>query len=83
MMQSYPQEARKAIMGVVHVYGVTLERAVEAVDRVIEKYGKSATRTFDAPTWYDRMRSVVESVPTDESGTHPSVGKIPALKRRG
>lgn len=82
-MQSYPQEARKAIMGVVHVYGVSLERAAEAVDRVIEKYGKTATKAFDAPTWYDRMRSVVESIPTDESGTHISVGKIPIVKRRG
>lgn len=81
-MQGYPQAARKAIMGVVHVYGITLERAIAAVDEVIEQYGKTTVRAFDAPVWYDRLRSVVEKVPKDESGTHPSVGKIQVAKRR-
>lgn len=83
VLNGYPQAARKAMMGVVHVYGVTIERAIEAVDEVIAKFGKTATRSFDAPMWFDAMRPQVVRVPTDESGTHPSDGKILIAKRRG
>src|SRR6478736_1898260 len=80
-MKAFTPEASRAIMGIVHVYQLTLDQAATIAQRVSEDLGALArSKAMDAPTWYDRMRRIAESA-ASESGQHPRVGKIDVPRR--
>jgi transcriptional regulator with XRE-family HTH domain len=76
-MNSLREEVRKAVLGVAHVYGITLEHSVTLAHRLVQKHRFSAAKSKElgAPFWFEQIRGSIEKK-SDESGTHPSAGKI-------
>lgn len=76
-MNSLREEVRKAVLGVAHVYGITLEHSVRLAERSVQKhrFSPAKSRELGAPFWFNEIRDSIEKK-TDESGTHPSAGKI-------
>lgn len=80
-MQSLAEEVRRAVVGVSSVYGITLERGALLARRLVQKhrFSPAKSRELGAPFWFAQIREAMESH-SDESGTHPSVGKIAIAK---
>lgn len=81
-MNTLAEEVRRAVFGVSSVYGITLERGVVLAKRLVQKHRFSAakSRELGAPFWFDQLHQAMKTT-SDESGTHPSVGKIAAAKK--
>lgn len=81
-MNTLAEEVRRAVFGVSSVYGITLERGVTLAKRLVQKHRFSAAKSRDlgAPFWFGQLLEAMKSS-SDESGTHPSVGKIVAAKK--
>src|SRR5689334_15939084 len=84
-MNTLAEEVRRAVVGVSSVYGITLERGAAIAMQLVRKHRLSAakSREFGASFWFDRIREEALKTPTDQSGTHPSVGKIAIVKPAG
>lgn len=83
-MEKLAEEVRRAVVGVSSVYGITLERGVVLAQRLVQKhrFSSAKSRELGAPFWFGQIRDAMEKG-TDESGTHPSVGKIAIAKSSG
>ncbi len=79
-MESYPHEARKAIMGVVHVYDATVEKASAVVHTLMQHKN---TKGWSAATWFSEMRDeLLKTGGTGDSGTRYVLEKLPPPKTK-
>lgn len=80
VVEKFRPEVRKAILGIVHVFDVPLERAAAiARDVVAKHHDMVGSPSGDAPFWFDRMARRVPELP--ESGSFPSSGSIKIPKK--
>lgn len=75
-MQAFSEEVRRAILGVVHVYGYTLEQAASAAQRVWGKEKPMLRAGLQPSDWYNRIRDELSGSSTSQSGTYPQSDKI-------
>jgi hypothetical protein len=79
-VERFRPELRKAILGIVHVYDVPLERAAALADIAVGAEPSMVGHpSGDAPFWFERMARRVP--PRKESGSFPSSGSIKIPKR--
>jgi len=77
-MNRFEVNVRRAILGLVHVHGVNLERAADIADEVLRENPKYANDPdLDPSYWFGKMATKVSSLSgKKESGSYPSLSSI-------
>lgn len=70
-IESFPEEVRRAILGVVHVLGYPLESAQQAAREALAEYEGG---NIPPEAWFSMIRAHLPKRPP--SGTHPSSGSM-------
>lgn len=78
-MQRFRPEIQRAVLGLVHVYGLSLEQATKHAARFVIDHSADVGAKHATPQWW--FTQMADSRPRhQESGTHPSHGAIKTAK---
>ena len=78
-MQRFRPEIQRAVLGLVHVYGLSLEQSIKHAERVVaERAAYVGAKHATSQWWFSEL---ADTRPRHhESGTHPSSGRIQIAK---
>lgn len=78
-MRRFRPEIQRAILGLVHVYGLSLEQSVRHAERVVAAKAADVGAPHATAQWW--FAELADTRPRHhESGTHPSSGRIQIAK---